>query len=168
MKHKLVLIIVGCLLWQVSAYARYRNETVTPTNTVTSELIFQVSVEDQGNFAFTVTITPSTSTILSTDLHPALIVQDSEGALSQCPVRTEIYTNSVSCYFTLYGRALTYSYLHVSTGHSIQGYDTDGIPSGGKIAVGTIYRVNLGEFVKENPEQSVPAYGAQSAPSAEP
>jgi hypothetical protein len=137
-------------LWQIPAHARYRCETIGPTNTATAELAFHVSVEDQGTLAFTVTISPSIASVSPTNLHPILVVHDSEGVLAQCPVRSELGTNGVTCRFSLTRRALPHSSLSVSTGHFIQGSDTEGRPSGGRIAVGTIYSVNLSEFVKED------------------
>lgn len=150
MKRILTLAILASFLWNIPAHARYRCETIGPTNTATAELAFHVSAEDQGVLVFTVTISPSIASVSPTNLNPRLIVQDSEGVLAQCPVRSELGTNGVTCRFSLNRRALPHSSLSVSTGHFIQGYDTEGRPSGGRIAVGTIYSVTLSAFVNDD------------------
>ncbi len=164
MKRSIVFFIVACCAWQDPAYARYRNETVTPTNTITRELTFQVSVEDREDLTFSVTVSSSTQTALSTNIHARLILCDSQGQLSRCPVESNTKTDSLNYSFTMRKNLVPTSYLIVSTGHFIHGYNADGKPSGSKIAVGTIYRVNLNDFVNKNPEPGTEGDGLKPAP----
>ena len=150
MKRITAIAIMASFLWHIPAHGRYSCETISPTNTVTAELTFHVSVEDQGVLQFTVKMSPTKALVPLTNLNPRLVVQDSEGVLAQCPVRAELGTNSVTCHFSLSRKVLPQSSLSVLTGHFIQGSDSEGRPSGGRIAVGTIYSVTLSAFVKED------------------
>lgn len=135
-----ITIIAGCLAWQAPAYARLRSETITPTNTATSEMTFKVSVQDHGNVTFSVTVSPVGQQPLSTNLTGTLILKDSDGIIAEVPVTQKQDGNRLSFSFTIHKKFLPDSTLAVSSRRDV---------ADGKIAVGTVYYVRLAEFMNK-------------------
>ena len=135
-----IAIIAGCLVWQAPAYARLRSETITPTNTATSELTFQVSVQDRGNITFAITVSPSGQRPLSTNLVGTLILKDADGVIAETPISQKQDGDHLTFSFTIHKKLLPESCFAVSSRHDI---------ADGQIAVGTVFYVKLTEFIKK-------------------
>jgi hypothetical protein len=144
-----IAIIAGCLAWQSPAYARLRSETITPTNTVTSELTFQVSVEDPGKVTFSISVSPSRQIPLSTNLTSTLLLKDSDGLIAECPISEKQDGNRLTFSFAIHKKLLPESVLAISSRHDIQAKDAETGKAGGRISVGTVYYVKLAEFLKK-------------------
>jgi hypothetical protein len=138
MRLALMLAAFGWFVWQAPVDARMRSETIVPTNTVTAELTFRVSVQDHGNVGFSVMVSPTGQSALSTNITGWLQVQDVDGIIAECPISQIAETNSLTFTFTLHKKLLGESTFRVKSP----------VTHGG-ITSGTVYDVKLREFIKQ-------------------
>ena len=126
-------------LWPASGHARLRSETITSTNTTTTELTFHVAVQDHGNLIFTVEVSAAGKTSLSTNLVGCLFIRDADGLVAVCPTSSALQGDKLTFTFTLHRKLVRDSEFTVSSRHDI-----------GKIAAGTVYYVKLASFTKHD------------------
>ncbi len=145
------IIIFLCLTAHTSAYARLRSELITPTNTTTPELTFQVSLRDHGNITFSITATPTGQQMLSTNITGKALLKDADGLIAECPISPVEENNSLTYTFSIGRKLVEKSTLSITSRHDIMSQDPTSGENVGRIAAGTVFYIQLSDFMKNDP-----------------